>query len=283
MKDLRGKVAVVTGAASGIGRGLSQALATEGCHLALSDIDEGGLAETAALVEMAEGRVTTHRLDVADRKAVYAHSDEVLAAHGHADIVINNAGVTVIESLEEVTFEDFEWVMGINFWGVVYGSKAFLPHLRTRPESSLVNISSVNAFLPFPHNGPYNCSKYAVCGFNETLHQELAGTSVVVSSVHPGGVRTNVARNSRFRRHLSPAVTAETAAQTFERMARTSSKDAARTIVAGIRKKKHRILVGADAYVIEAMKRIAPESSVGVTAWLMRRLAQQEQDRSPRR
>lgn len=268
MKELRGKVAVVTGAASGIGRSLAATLAAEGCGLALWDVKAEDLDQTAESVGQAGVRVTTQRVDVSDRAAVFAAAEEAIKAHGQVDIVINNAGVTVIDSLEDVSFEDFEWVMGVNFWGVVYGVRAFLPHLEQRPEASIVNISSVNAFIPFPNNGPYNCSKFAVCGFNETLHQELAGTNVRVSSVHPGGIRTNIVRDARFRHSVRGEDHAQ-ATNEFARIARTSPDEAARTIVRGIRRKQRRVLIGADAYFFDYGKRLAPKASVQLVRRMM--------------
>ncbi|MCA9772993.1 MAG: SDR family oxidoreductase [Myxococcales bacterium] len=257
MKDLKGKVAVITGAGSGIGRSLAGVLAAEGAHLALSDVNEATLRETVEGLSKGDVKVTSHRLDVADRAAVHAHADEVLAAHGQVDIVINNAGVAVVQNIEDVSYEDFEWVMGINFWGVVYGTKAFLPHLKTRPEASIVNISSVNAFLPFPFNGPYNCSKYAVCGFSETLHQELAETKVRVSSVHPGGIKTNIAKNARM--HVAEGGDVEQmerGRQNLEKAFLTSPEKAAGQILRAVQMNSRRALIGPDAHVFNALARL---------------------------
>ncbi len=273
MKNLSGKVAVVTGAASGIGRALAGALADEGCRLALADIDADGLQNTANLVDRRAHSISTHRLDVSDREAVFQYASDVITAEGRVDIVINNAGVTALQSIEDVGFDDFEWVMAVNFWGVVYGTKAFLPHLKTRPWASIVNISSINAYIPFPLNGPYSCSKYAVCGLNETLHQELADTAVTVLSVHPGGIDTNIVRNARFGEIPDPSggrLSHEQVIENFARATRTSPEKAAATIVRAIKKRKRRVLVGPDAHVIEKAKRLAPEASVQAVARLMR-------------
>lgn len=271
MKNLKDKVAAVTGAASGIGRMLAVNLAKKGCHLAISDVDTKGLAETA---EMARGsvNVTTHVVNVADRKQVYRYADDVVKKHGGVDIIINNAGVANVDSMEDITYEDMEWLLGINFWGVVYGTRAFLPHLKKRPEGHIVNIASINAMIPFPYNGPYNISKHAVTGLSETLWQELAGTSVRVSCVHPGGIRTNIARNARFRKLLDPNLGKDDAVRMFDRVATTSADRAARVIIAGIRKKKRRIMVGADARIMDLMKRIFPVMSVLVTGALWKRV-----------
>ena len=203
MRQLRDRVAVITGAASGIGRELAVTLAEEGCHVALVDIDEIGVGETRSRIHDQAVRVTTHACNVSQREEVYSLAQDVIAQHGQVDVMLNNAAVMVAESLEDVTYDDFEWLMGINFWGVVYCTKAFLPYLKLRPTAHLVNVSSVNGFLTTPNNGPYCITKFAVTGFTETLMQELAGTNVRVSCVVPGGVRTNIVRNTRFRKQAN--------------------------------------------------------------------------------
>ena len=196
MKILTDRVAAVTGAASGIGRALATNLAAKGCHLAISDVNEQGLRETANLVAHKNAKVTTHIVDVADRDQVYRYAEDVVNQHGRVNIIINNAGVAVGDSIECVSYEDFEWVVGINFWGVVYGTKAFLPYLKKEPEGHIVNISSINGIIPNPYNAPYCATKFAVKGFTETLSQEMRGTSVGVTCVHPGGIGTNIIRNA---------------------------------------------------------------------------------------
>src|SRR5262245_44410387 len=186
MQSLTGKVAVITGAASGIGRALANQLAARGCHLALADIDAHGLEATAAPLRRDDLQVSTHALDVADRDAVYAFADQVLAEHGSAHLVINNAGVAVAQTIAELRYDDFEWLMGINFWGVVHGTKAFLPHLLAQGEGHIVNLSSIFGIVSVPTQGAYNASKFAVRGFTEALRQELCLTPIKVSCVHPG-------------------------------------------------------------------------------------------------
>ena len=257
MKNINNKVVALTGASSGIGRMLAVNLAKQGCHLALADVNEPGLRETVSMIK--EGvRVTMHRADVADREQVYRFADDTVKQHGRVDIIINNVGVVVCDSLEDVSYEDFEWLFNINFWGVVYGTKAFLPHLKKRPEGHIVNISSINAMIPFSHNGPYNAAKSAVMGFTETLVQELDGSTVRVSCVYPGGIKTNIAWSARFRRHVDPAVSHDDVAKTFDAIARTSADRAARVIIAGIRRNKRRIMVGLDARFMDFHKRLAP-------------------------
>jgi len=259
MKTLADKVAAVTGAASGIGRALATNLAAKGCHLAISDVNEQGLQETANLVADRNVRVTTHIVDVANREQVYQYADDVVKEHGRANIIINNAGVAVGDSIEEVSYEDFEWIVGINFWGVVYGTKAFLPHLKKEPEGHVVNISSINGIIPNPLNGPYCSTKFAVRGFTETLSQEMKGTSVGVTVVHPGGIGTDIVRNARIRRHINPNKTPDQLAADFdENVVRNTADFAARTIISGIEKNKQRVLIGGDAKLLDRFTRLLP-------------------------
>ncbi|MCU0577227.1 MAG: SDR family oxidoreductase [Desulfobacterota bacterium] len=259
MKELRNRVAAVTGAASGIGRALAVNLAQQGCHLAISDINEEGLKETAAMIGDHNVRVTTHRVDVADRDQVRRFSEETVKEHGGVHLLINNAGVAVTETLEDVRYEDFEWLMGINLWGVVYGCKEFLPYLKLQNEAHIVNISSVNGILTNPNNGPYCTAKFAVRGFTETLAQELAGSKVKVSCVYPGGIKTSIASNARFFKASDSSLSRDEAVAIFDHvMAKTTADKAARIIISGIKKDKHRIMVGPDAYVLDWLKRLFP-------------------------
>ena len=260
MRELRGAVAAVTGAASGIGRGLAINLAKEGCGLALADIDGDGLDQTAEMVQNNGNKVTTHVLDVADRQQVYGFADDVVAGHGKVNLIINNAGVVTADTLEDVTYEDLNWLLGINLWGVIYGSKAFLPYLKQQPESHIVNISSVNGLFTNRNNGPYCTSKFAVRGFTLTLCQELKDTTVRVSCVHPGGIKTDIVRNARFIKGADPELSHDEAVEQFDkRIAWTSADKAARIIVKGIKKNKARILVGFDAYIYALLTRLFPE------------------------
>jgi NAD(P)-dependent dehydrogenase (short-subunit alcohol dehydrogenase family) len=263
MTILEGKVVAVTGAASGIGRALSQALVARGAHVALSDLNEEGLGETVASLAGAT-KVTSHRVDVSNRAAVEGYAADVKAQHGGADVIINNAGVTCRTSIEECSYEDLELVLGVNLWGVIYGTKAFFPLMRERGGGHIVNISSINAFVPFPLNGPYNMSKYAVHGLSETLMQELAGDTIRVTSVHPGGVKTNIANNAR----KMPKEQAEQ----FNRIARTTPEEAARVILDAVEKNKERVFVGMDAKLMAAAKRAVPASTISLSAWATRRM-----------
>lgn len=272
MKQLIGKVAAITGAASGIGRMLALEFANEKCHLALSDIDQAGLEETKRLVGK-RVNVSTHLVDVARKDQVEAFAREAAEHHGGVDIIINNAGVSLGDFLETVPMEDFRWLMDINFWGVVYGTMAFLPYLRKRPEGHIVNISSINGIIPNPNNGPYCAAKFAVKGYTETLYQELQGSPIRVSCVHPGGIKTNIARNAKVNRTLSD-ISREKAVDIYDKeLFITTAEDAARIIVNGIKRNERRIMVGNDAKIIDLLTRFFPKTLVYLSAVLSRRMA----------
>ena len=262
MTQFRDKVVALTGAASGIGRALAVGLATRGAHLAIADVNEVGLRETAEMLR-GGGKVTTHVFDVKQREAVFGFAADVERAHGGADIIINNAGLTVRGSIEEVSYEDFALVIDVNLWGVVHGVKAFLPLLRKRAEGHIVNISSINAMVPFVKNGPYNISKYGVLALSETLVMELHGSPIHVTCVHPGGIRTNIVRNAKGMSHDQVAM--------FDRIARTSPETAARTILSGVERNKTQVFVGIDAKAMATAKRLAPNWMVRSTGALMSR------------
>ncbi|MCC1496513.1 SDR family oxidoreductase [Alcanivorax sp. 1008] len=264
MKSFRDRVAVITGAGSGIGRALAVELGAAGCKLALSDINEAAVKQVAKELK-ANGRdVIADRLDVADREAFYAYADKVINKFGSVNLVINNAGVALGSTVEQTSYEDFEWLMGINFWGVVYGTKAFLPHLKNADEGHIVNISSVFGLIGVPSQSAYNAAKFAVRGFTESLRQELEleGSSVSCTSVHPGGIKTNIARNARMNDSVKEITGKDAASnlQDFEKMFRTTPEEAAATIIAGIRGNKRRVLIGADAVAIDTMQRLLPTS-----------------------
>ena len=272
MKILKNKTAAVTGAASGIGRMLAVNLASEGCNLALADINASGLQETAELVGD-RVKVTTHIVDVSRREQVFQYADETAERHGGVDLIINNAGVAVGDFLETIPLEDFEWLMGINFWGVVYGTMAFLPHLKKRPEGHIVNISSINGIIPNPNNGPYCAAKFAVKGYTETLAQEMHKTGIHVSCVHPGGIKTNIARNARVNRAMFN-LTREKGENIYEDVVfRTTADDAAKIIISGIRRNKRRILVGVDAKAIDLFTRFFPVTAVTLSNMFSMRTA----------
>ena len=261
MKQLEGRVAAITGAGSGIGRALAEELARRGTHLALSDIDETALAETVSRCEGAGSgiKVTSAQVDVADRDAVHAWADQVVDEHGAVHLVFNNAGVALGATVEAMSYDDLEWLMSINFWGVVHGTKAFLPHLKASGEGHIVNLSSVFGLISIPSQSAYNAAKFAVRGFTDALRIELDAERCGVSSttVHPGGVRTNIVRHAR----LDPSVTEqagghEQAARQFDRIARTSPEGAARQIIAAVERDRRRVLVGTDAKLIDVVSRL---------------------------
>jgi len=260
MSKLQGRVAVVTGAASGIGRALAVRLADAGCRLAISDIDEQGLEETRAECAQRGVDVDARRLDVSDKAAVFAYADAVAERFGEVNLVINNAGVALGATVEEMSLEDFEWLMGINFWGVVYGTKAFLPYLKRADWGHIVNISSVFGLIGVPTQSAYNAAKFAVRGFTESLRQELeiTGSHVSCTSVHPGGIKTNIARSSRLGGLGSFARPRDQMADEFDKAARTTPDAAARVILEAVEKNRRRALVGPDAYVIDWMQRALP-------------------------
>ncbi|TNE46156.1 MAG: SDR family NAD(P)-dependent oxidoreductase [Deltaproteobacteria bacterium] len=253
------RVAAVTGAASGIGRELAMVLHEQGCKLALSDVNEEGLAETRRLVEEAGGTAHTQRVDVSQRAEVEAWAEAVAEHYGGVDIIINNAGVTVVDTVEHISYEDFEWLMGINFWGVVYGTKTFLPYLRRSDEAYIVNISSIFGIISVPSQSSYNASKFAVRGFTESLRQELHDSHITVSCVHPGGIKTSITRNARHYHRPGRTFEREKLVNNFEnKMARTTARRAAEIIVNGMQKKKRRILVGGDARLMDRIQRWFP-------------------------
>jgi short-subunit dehydrogenase len=265
MKSFEGKVAAITGAASGMGRTLAISLARRGCHLALSDVQSDALAETASLAESA-GRVkiTTKRVDVSKRDEVYAWADDTVRIHGRANLIFNNAGVSYASTIEGADYEHFEWIVGINFWGVVYGTKAFLPHLKASGDGHVVNISSVFGLLSFPGQGAYNATKFAVRGFTEALREELEITRAPVSAtcVHPGGIKTNIARAARMNDSLKDLGVKDVAASSkqFEKMFRMTAEDAAEVILRGVERNSRRVLVGADAQLLDMIQRLFPAS-----------------------
>ena len=262
MQQLDDKVAAVTGAGSGIGRALALELAGRGCRLALSDVDAEGLAATEQLLAGRARALTLAVVDVADEAAVLGWADQVVADHGRANLVVNNAGVALSGTVAALSTDDYRWIMGINFWGVVHGTKAFLPHLEASGEGHVVNISSVFGLTAQPLMSGYNASKYAVRGFTESLRQdlELTGSCVSATCVHPGGIKTNIARAARTDASTATAMgrPADAAAHDFEKSFITSAARAAEVIVEGVRKDKRRVLIGPDARLLDVMGRVAP-------------------------
>jgi butyryl-CoA dehydrogenase len=256
MQNFKDKVIVITGAGSGIGQELAMQFAAKGAILALNDLKEETLAETWEIIP-AEARGYMEAFDVGDRTAVENFAASVGKALGRVDVVINNAGFTLaINPIIHSEVEDYERVLRVNLWGVIYGSLAFMPHLRTQKESCLVNISSVFGLMGFPGQAPYNVSKFGVRGFTETLRVEMRGTGLQVVCVHPGGIKTNIARNAEGGDEAANA----RFVKTFDKNAKTTAAEAANIIITGIERGKTRIPIGADARFIDKITRLMPAS-----------------------
>jgi len=254
---LRDRVAVVTGAAGGIGRGVALALARRGCHLALADVDAAGLGTTAAEAEALGVRASRHALDVTDRVAVAALPAAVREAHGRIDVLVNNAGVALGGTFEQVSEADFDWLMAINFDAVVRMTRAFLPLLHVSDDARIVNISSVYGLVSPPGQTAYSASKFAVRGFSNALRHELDGTRIGVTVVHPGGVATAIARSARAPAGVAPEEIALRRAAS-EKMLRMPPARAGEIIVRAVERRRARVLVGGDAVVVALIERLAP-------------------------
>ena len=276
MRSFQGKVAAITGAGSGIGRALAVELARSGCEVALADIDEPSVRETAETCRPLAARVSARAVDVSDRAAVFDWAAAVAREHGRVNLVFNNAGVALASSLEGASYEDFQWIMNINFWGVVHGTNAFLPHLRASGEGHVVNTSSVFGLIAVPGNGAYNATKFAVRGFTEALREELdlTGAPVSATCVHPGGVKTNIARRARVSESMRDLGVGdpEKGRKGFERTFITSPERAARIILRGVRRNRRRVLVGIDAIVIDLLVRVQASAYQPVALALARRI-----------
>ena len=259
MENFDGKVAAITGAGSGIGRALAVELAKRGASLALSDVDEVGLAETVSLCEGYGVKVSSLVLDVSDRDAMFEWADQVADEHGKVNLIFNNAGVALGAVVESMSIEDFEWLMSINFWGVVHGTQAFLPHLKASGDGHVINISSVFGLVSIPTQSAYNAAKFAVRGFTDALRIELEidDSGVSATTIHPGGIKTNIARNARV-----DEATAELSGDVgdpgdmFEKIAMTKPSKAAKQILAAVEKNKRRALIGPDAKVFDLVSRL---------------------------
>lgn len=272
MKSFSNKVAVITGAGSGIGRALAQELSREGALLALSDVNVQGLEETKASLE-GNGKVLITRLDVSDRSAFEQYSQDVIAEFGHADLLINNAGVALAQTVKDCSYDDFEWIMNINFWGVVHGTKSFLPHMLTRPEAAIINISSIFGIIALPTQSQYNAAKFAVRGFTESLRQEVQDSNLYVGCVHPGGIKTNIVANGRMHTSMKGKQTHTQQIDEFNKLARTTPTKAAEIILNGVRKNKRRILIGQDAKFMDRIQRLFPEKYTGIFGALLKRVS----------
>lgn len=275
--DFQGSAAAVTGAASGIGRALALELAARGCDLALADIDEAGLESIAKEIGAAQGRrITTQRVDVGDAGQIEAFAQTALAAFPNLNILINNAGVALRGDFDEYDQAQMEWLMDINFWGVVRGTRAFLPYLKQRPVAHIVNISSIFGIVAPAGQSAYCAAKFAVRGFSESLRHELAmaDSPVRLTVVHPGGIATNIARRAPAGTHLRNAMSAEEVGARFAKMARTSAQTAAQRIIRGIERNEPRVLIGADAKLMEVVQRLRPVTYWALLMGAFRRLAE---------
>ena len=271
MTDVKGKVAVITGAGSGIGRALAYDLARRGAKLAISDVDGAGLAETANRVRVIGAPVHEVRLDVSDREAVLSYADEVVGEYGVVNLVFNNAGIAFTGDIEKMTFEQMERVMDVDFWGVVNGTKAFLPHLIASGDGHVVNISSLFGLLSMPGQSAYNAAKFAVRGFTEALREEMLvnGHPVRVTCVHPGGIKTAIARNAG----AVDGQDAATLAAFFDaKLAKTSPESAAKAILRAVTGNRPRAVVGLDAKILDLLVRITGPGYQRVVAIGARRM-----------
>jgi len=255
MEGFAGKVAAVTGAGSGIGQALALELGRSGASLAISDVDAEGLAQTEEQLKAIGASVRSDRLDVTEREAFQIYADHINEHFGKVNQIYNNAGIAFVGDIEVSQFKDIEKVMDVDFWGVVNGTKVFLPHLIASGDGHVINISSVFGLFSVPGQAAYNAAKFAVRGFTEALRQEMmaAGHPVKVTTVHPGGIKTNIARNMTTVEGLDK----DEIAQTFDKkLASTSPQKAARIILDGVRKNRARVLVGPDAKALDLIVRV---------------------------
>lgn len=250
-----GKVAVITGAASGIGKSLALKLASMGCNLALSDRNVEGLQAIQKSTQALGVNTIISAFDVADNAQFEAFAKQVFEQYARVDMLFNNAGVSLIDSVENQTLENFHWLMNINFWGVVHGTNAFLPYLKKSSNAHIINVSSLFGLMSLPLQSAYNASKFAVRGFTESLKMEMAGSNVAVHCVHPGGIKTNITNSAKIS---NPHVRKSDILDSFNKQAKTTAEQAATDIINGILKNKRRILVGNDAKMLDKIVRWFP-------------------------
>jgi short-subunit dehydrogenase len=277
--EFQRSAAAITGASSGIGRALALELAARGCDLALSDLNLAGLELLAKEITASHARrVTIRQVDVGDPKQIQAFAEAAIADFPDLGILINNAGVALLGQFHEYDQSQLEWLMGINFWGVVHGTRAFLPHLRGRPQAHIVNISSIFGIIAPAGQTAYCAAKFAVRGFSEALRHELAmsNSPVRLSVVHPGGVKTNIARKARAGVYLRQIPGETEIGDRFEQMARTTPAAAAQRIVRGIERNEPRILIGSDARLLDMIQRIRPATYWSLLQGIFRRLSDGE-------
>lgn len=258
MQNFKDKVCVVTGAASGIGAACAKALAAEGAYVVMTDIRSDMIDITLQEITQAGGKGEIHIVDVSDRDAMFALADHVEKQHGGADVILNNAGVAHSAPVAEMTMDNFNWVMDIDFWGVVHGTQAFLPHMIARKSGHIANVSSIFGLIGVPSQSAYNAAKYGVLGFTEALRHEMDGKNIGVSTICPGGINTNIVRHARLAQGPNAEAEREEAIVKFQQLTRTQPDQAAQIILTGIRKNKPRILIGPDARLVDIIRRIFP-------------------------
>jgi len=276
MTAISGSAAAVTGAASGIGRALALELAARGCDLALADRDEGGLQGVAAEIGRGGNRkVSVHRVDVGEPDQIGAFAEAAIAAHPGLNILVNNAGVALLGAFNEIDQAQMDWLMNINFWGVVHATRAFLPYLSRQPAAHIVNLSSLFGLIAPPGQTAYCAAKFAVRGFSESLRHELqmANSPVRLSVVHPGGVATNIVRNSRTGTGVTDNARRAQSIDRFDAVAKTTPPVAARRIIEGIEKNAPRILIGNDARFMDLLQRFRPATYWAVLAKRIEKMA----------
>ena len=278
MTAISGATVAITGAASGIGRALAIELAARGADLALADRDEGGLQTVAGdIAKTSSRKISLHRVDVGNPDEIANFAREAIAAHPSLNMVINNAGVALLGGFHEIDQSQMEWLFNINFWGVVYSTRAFLPHLATQQASHIVNISSIFGIIAPPGQTAYSSAKFAVRGFSESLRHELqlAGSPVRLSVVHPGGIKTNIVRNMRSGSGVTDNERRAQSIERFDAISPTSPKDAALRIIKGIEKNELRILIGGDARFMDLLQRFRPATYWKVMARRIEKMTKQ--------
>ena len=260
MRQFKDKVCVITGAGSGIGAACARAMAAQGAIIIGTDLRQDMLADTKAAVEAAGGRMETYMVNVADPDAMFDLAAQVEKTHGGADLILNNAGVAFGAPVSEMSLDDCKWLMDINFWGVVHGTQAFLPHFIAKGSGHIANISSIFGLIGVPTQSAYNASKFAVLGFTEALRHEMRGSDIGVSTIHPGGINTNIVRHARVQQGPEAEAEREEAIERFAQFTMTQPDGAAKVIMKGIRKNKARILIGPDALIVDWIRRLFPSA-----------------------
>jgi short-subunit dehydrogenase len=267
MRQLKDRVAVVTGAASGIGRALCYQLALQGCHLALVDLNQGGLRETAAQIAALDVRISTHVADVSSKSAMSQLPEAVGSHHQSVNVLVNNAGVSLSGPFETISLEDLEWIFGINFWGTVYGCKFFLPYLRRAEEAHIVNVASDFGLIGLGTKTGYCSTKFALRGFSEALRSELFGSPIGLTCVYPGAVKTGLIKNGRAWDEEKKELENQ-----FVASRSIPAEKVAACIVRGIKQNSDRVLIGSDTRLIDAMTRLSPTLTAALVARFQKRL-----------